>query len=201
MNYSEIQSAVQSYGHRDDSGTVNNIPNAITFAQNWLMQNFAPQQASAITTLTFAASSSGAWAEAALPARFGRFVTVSQPGVGSLGYVDPREFVDLVTAGAFSGVYTIAQGKVLASGSLAGIVCTVLFVEQPAPLLNASDSNYLTADFPDLLVWAAAAEQNRFVQDWDEAANSQGYAQTLLTTYAAAHTAKQQSGGRLTIKG
>jgi hypothetical protein len=200
MNYAEIQSAVQSYGHRDDSGTVNNIPNAIAFAQSWLSQNFAPQQSNRIGALVFVAGSNP-WAEAPLPVDFARFVSINQPGVGSLGYVDPREFADLVAAGAFSGVYTIANEMVLASGSLVGITCTTNYIAAPPTLTDAAPTNFLATNFADLLVWAAVAEQHRFVQDWDEAANAQGYAQTLLTTYQAAHVAKQQSGGRLTIKG
>lgn len=201
MNYSQIQAAVQGYIHRDDPGTVGNIPNAIAFGQNWIQQHFAPQQANGLGALVFVTGVAGPWAQAPLPVQFGRFIAITQPGIGTLDYVDPRTFLDLVNAGQFSGAYTIAGELVLANASVAGIQCLGNWVQQPSALTGSADRNYLTDYFPDLLVWAAVAEQHRFVQDWEEAGAAQGYAQALIQQYQSAHVAKQQSGGRLVMKG
>jgi hypothetical protein len=201
VNYSEVQAAVLNYVHRDDPGTVGNIPTAIAFGQSWIAQNFAPQDANVIGSLVFVAGSAGPWAQAPLPALFGRFVTISQPSLGALNYVDPRTFVDLVAGGAFSGVYTIAGGLVLAHGSVVGVTCLANWVQQPDAFTGDTSTNYLSTGFADLLVWAAVAEQHRFIQDWEEGANAQGYAQALMQNYNAAHIAKQQSGGKLVMKG
>jgi hypothetical protein len=203
MNYSQVQAAVQAYVHRDDPATVANIPNAVQFGQAWIEQFFEPQQANVIGTLVFVAGVAGPWAQAPLPADFGRFIAVSQPGAGALDYVTPRVFADAIAPGApfIGGFYTIAGGLVLADGSLVGVSCTTVGIQQAAALVAGTDSNYLSASFADLLTWAAVAEQHRFLQDWDEGANAQAYAEALAKRYSAAHTAKQQSGGRLVIKG
>lgn len=200
MNYGEVQSAVQSYVRRDDPLTLGNVANAIAFGQNWIAQNFSPVEGNKLGLLPFVTATEGPWAAAPLPARFGRFVAISQQGLGALTYMDPRTFADVVASGPFSGLYTIANGEVLASGSLAGLSLVTNYIEQPGPLANSGDTNYLTLAYPDLLVWAAVAEQQRFLQDAPEADTAQANAERLLAWYTKATQAKQQSGGRLTIR-
>jgi hypothetical protein len=199
VNYGQIKAAVQAYIARDDSPTVANIPNAIAFAQSWLSQTFAPQQANKLGSLVFTAATQG-WAQATLPARFGRFVLVAFPNQKPLDYVDPRTFLVEFAAGTLAG-FTVANGQVLVAGANAGLTALTNWIEQPSELVADADSNYLTATFPDLLTWAAVAEQHRFNQDWEEVTRAEGFAAELLRQYQGAHVAKQQSGGRMIMKG
>jgi hypothetical protein len=200
MNYGQIQTAVRGYIHRDDPATDGNLANAVTFAQNWIQQQFAPTAANTLGTLAFVAGTAGPWAQAPLPALFQRFVLIQPTGEPALDYIDPRSFIERLAGAGIGDAFTIAGALVLADAKWAGSALLTNVILQPTALVADGDSNYLSADFPDALIWAAVAEQHRFVQDWDEGERAQQHALALVQSYNAAHTAKQQSGGRLIIR-
>jgi hypothetical protein len=200
MNLAVLKSTVAAYVHRDDRGTMDNLLNAVQFAQNWIQQQFAPQESNKLGSLTFAAASAGPWAEAPLPTGFGRFVVIQVAGSPALDYLDPRSFLERVAGPGIGNGFTIAGAAVLADASLVGVSALTNYILQPTTLANDSDANYLTTAYADALVWAAVAEQHRFVQDWDQADLAEGRAVALIKQYDNAHAAKQQSGGRLILR-
>jgi hypothetical protein len=191
MNLSQITAAVNGYIHRNDAQTVNNIPNAIAFAQAEIARQFFPREAYQIVP---PAITSG---KAPLPSDFGAADAVIT-AEGDLAYKSPREFAMLLAQGSASGFYTITGSDLLVDPSVT--VAYLNYYARPAELVQDSDSSWLSVYYPDILVWTAVAEQHRFVQDWDQADIANSHALDLAGRAGLASKRNETSGGRLNMR-
>lgn len=191
MNLQQISDAVNSYIHRDDPQTLANVSTAIAFAQSEIARSFKPREAYEITLLT---AVNGA---APLPSDFGSADAVLT-AQGDLGYKAPREFATLAMQGGGQGLYTITGSQLLVDPALTEV--RLCYYAKPAPLVAATDTNWLSDSYPDVLTWFAIAEQHRFVQDWDQASVAEGHGADVAGRAAAVSKRDEHSGGRLNMR-
>lgn len=186
-----MQDALRAYIHRPDAGTQSNEARAIELAQVALARQFFPREAVAIATLTVTAG------KAPLPADFGTADVIAD-AQGPLEFKPPREYALAMAEGVTEGLYTIT-GQELMLGTSAPTV-TLSYYAKPGALAIGTDSNYLTASYPDVLLYRSIAEQQRFLQDWEQALTAEQYALGLTQAAAAASSVTEASGGALRMR-
>jgi hypothetical protein len=191
VNLSEIRAAVNAYVHRQDPQTTNNETTAIAFAQAEISRNFFPREAYEIATLPVVDG------VADLPADFGAADAVVT-AAGDLGFKNPREFAQLLAAGTTQSFYTLTGSELRVDPALTSVILN--YYARPATLSNDSDTSWLSVSYPDLLTWMAIAEQQRFVQDWDQAGVSEGHAYAVADRATAASKRIEAAGGRLMMR-
>jgi hypothetical protein len=191
MNLQQIRAAVSSYVHRTDAQTTANEPTAIAFAQAELARSFFPREAYEIQVIPLLAGTG------TLPADFGSADAVIS-AKGDLSYKSPREFAAMIYARSTAGFYTVTGSEILADAALTEL--TLNYYRRPEDLVIDTDESWLSIYFPDVLTWFAIAEQQRFVQDWDQADVAAGHAGAVVSRALDSSRKVEQAGGRLIMR-
>jgi hypothetical protein len=160
----ELRAALSAYMHRSDPETIANELTAIELARVKLGRTFFPELAAAILPSLPIVAGVGD-----LPADFGQADNVSTPARGDLLYSTPREWSRYVASRDTLGRYTVAGTKVYTDASLTVVALTYYRAVDP---ISGAASNWCSTGFPDVWLWAAIAEQHRFVQDFESAAGA-----------------------------
>jgi hypothetical protein len=193
MNRAEIQAALHRYIHRTDAGTIDNELTALELARVAVARDFFPREASVLVELPVADG------KAALPPDFGRPETVAVRGVGSLDYLTPRDYANRITEGTTAGVYTTGGLELRVDPGVSEVV--VVYYATPGELVDDGSSSWLSVAYPDILLYRAIAEQQRFLQDWEQAITAENYAVQLIALAQQANKASETAGGGLKVKG
>jgi hypothetical protein len=191
MNLQQIRAAVNTYVHRTDPQTIANEPNAIAFAQAEISRSFFPRETYEIEPVTLVAG------VGPLPADYGQADAVLT-AQGDLAYKSPREFAMLLIDRAARGFYTVTGSDILTDPSLTSLMLN--YYRRPEDLVVDSDTSWLSIYFPDVLTWFAIAEQQRFVQDWDQASVAAGHGGEVIARALEASKRVEHSGGRLNMR-
>lgn len=189
MTYNELRAAVSAYMHRTDPETIGNEPQALELARVRLARFFFPELASATAGVTFTDNGDGT-ASAPTPPDFAQADTLYVRGRGDHEWVTPREFNRYAADRTIRNRYTVTGALVLADSSLSavGIGARMTYYQAP-PVIAGTASNWCSTNYPDVWLWQAIAEQQRFVQDAESAALTDAYALEL------GNAAMQQSRG------
>jgi hypothetical protein len=185
MTYDQVRAALSAYMHRTDIETIDNEPTALELARTWLNRWFFPEPSSALVQSVAMVNG-----EAMLPADYGQVDTVSTHE-GDLDYVTPREFARLVARQGTDGNFTVTGTQLMTGVSVAYV--SLLYYRQAEA---TSSSNWLSSQFPDVWIWAAIAEQHRYVQDFESAIAATNYARGLGDA-ALIDTRANRGGGSL----
>lgn len=104
----------------------------------------------------------------ALPTDFNRVRQVSVEGVGTYTVKDKGEFVNRVAEENQERVYCIDNNTISLYPYLDGVTTVTFDYYIKVPLLKASvDSNVFSANYPDLLLFAALSEGSNFIVEGD----------------------------------
>lgn len=188
MTYDEVRAAVHAYMHRNDSETVDNEPTALDLARVKLARDFFPESAAVLVQGLPIVAGVGQ-----LPADFGQADTVRDPSGQDLDYETPRGWARMLGSNETAGRFTIIADKIYTDGALASV--NLLYYLKPEPI-GTGETSWLSADYPDVWIWAGVAEQHRFVQDFESAQIAEQYAYDLAGK-AVFRTRANRGGGTL----
>jgi len=192
MNLSQIRAALHGYVHRTDQGATDNEPLAIELARVVIARQFFPREASAIATVAISAG------VGTLPPDYGSADAVLTVA-GALDYATPRDFAERQIDGTAGGYYTVTGSGLLVGESVHSV--QLVYFAKPAELVSDGSSSWLSVGYPDVLLYQAIAEQQRYLQDWEQAATAENYAVTLMGDAMRADKSTTAAGGSLRIKG
>jgi hypothetical protein len=192
MNRLQVQEAVRAYCHRQDAETQANELRAIEFAQLNIGRAFFPREGYKLSTLT---PIDGA---APVPVDYGVADVVADAG-GELDYITPREFATARASGTEGRRYSITGASLILSASIPSIEFG--YYAKPAELTADESVSWLSIYYADALVWAAVAEQMRFVQDFDAAEGAWAHAAMMLRNGTDYAKRAEHAGGGLSIRG
>jgi hypothetical protein len=192
MNRAQVQEAVRAYCHRQDAETQANELRAIEFAQLNIGRAFFPREGYKLETLTPIDGAAG------LPTDYGVADVVADAS-GELDYIAPREFATARAAGTVGRRFSITGASLLVDASIASLEFG--FYAKPAELTTDASVSWLSIYYADALVWAAVAEQMRFVQDFDAAEGAWAHAAMMLRNGTDYAKRAEHAGGGLSIRG
>jgi hypothetical protein len=192
MNRADIQAAVRAYAHRQDAETQDNELRAIQFAQLNIGRIFFPREGYKIVPVTLVDG------QGPIPTDYGVADVVSDTE-GELDYIAPREFATAWAQGTAGRRFTITGEQLLASPSIE--LLSFGYYAKPAELTADDSVSWLSIHYGDALVWAAVAEQMRFLQDFDAAEGAWGHAAMMLKAGTDYAKRSEHAGGGLSIRG
>lgn len=191
MTRLQVRQAVSVYVQRTDAGTIANELRAMELAQEFLARVFYARESLLTVTVTMTTGSGP------LPADFCMADTVSTVQ-GALDYESPREFVARGARGSTDKAFTIIGQTLRCDPKITSV--TLLYHAKPAALTADGSTNWLSTFYEDVLVWAAVAEQHRFLQDWAQADAAMAYAMQLMGESSGAGKRGESSGGRMKMR-
>lgn len=190
MTYDELKTALRGYVHRGDAASTANEANALELARTMLGRSFFPEVAFAQAVDLPLVNGRGD-----LPVDFGQadvVVSKSAP-TGDLLYCTPREFVRRSAQGTEGQHFTITGTRLYTHPSR--LLVNLNYYRTPA-VITGAETNWLSETFPDVWLWAALAEQHRYVEDFDAAEVATEQWQSLAVK-AADDTRANRGGGAL----
>lgn len=166
MNYSELQTALNSWAIRSESAA--DLQTLIELAEGKFKRNIRHREMEAEADITADAQSES------LPAGFiaVRHIYIDGSPKKALTYT-PKGNLFGIWAGSTSGkpdVYSISGGNILFGPSPDASYTVKLGYYEWDALSDSNTSNWLLASYPDVYLQAALAEMYRFVQDPEKAA-------------------------------
>jgi hypothetical protein len=196
MSYDDLRLALHGYIHRDDQATTDNEVTALELARQAVGRRFFPREA--LVPLSGVVPVDGVFP---LPADFAMLESVIGAKGQELEYRSLRDFQaeQLAPPAGPKNVYTMTGAALLLSAGAHDQVSGSYFAKPAA--ITGTGSNWLSANYADVWLHAAIAEQWRYLQDFDAADLTDSYWQRLAGQAQADSRAAMQSGGAIRIKG
>ena len=190
MTYDELRAALSAAMHRNDPETIANEPTALELARAIVAVSFFPRE-SEIVLPAFAVTDG----MAELPADFGRAAAVGE----DLAYIAPRNWNRMITSAVreLRGKFTVYAGLLHVHPAVTSVA--MVYNQQPAKI-TAGESNWLSEHYPSIWLYAAKAEQYRFIEDNESANNTDTYWRTLAQQLDGESERSRQSGGLIRMK-
>lgn len=163
MTYSELQTAIADYFHRDDLGTL--IPTFIQTAEAMLFRELQIKELQTSVDGT----TTGGYGD--LPADFGTVSRVSITYAGAARTLDYISLADAPTSvNVQPGVYSLEKNKLRIWGASDGQTYTLYYIPRLSNLSSTVTTNWLLENAQDLYLYAACLEVAKYIRDSEETA-------------------------------
>lgn len=168
MTYSELQSLVASYLHRNDLTA--QIPGFISLAESYLFRELVIKELQTSVTGTTTDD------YAALPVDFGSVSRVSVTYGNSARTLDYIALADApISTTSAPSFYSLEKNQIRIWGAGTGTSYTLYYIPAITPLSDLAPTNWLLDNAQELYVYAAALEGAKYIRDDAETQKLMGF--------------------------